>query len=162
MQVEGLNYVEGYRSSYKYHLEGTMNLILSAPHGGNLMPEDIPDRSSGICFRATNGSEKCCKTTVVRDTRSDEFTENVANELYRTLGVKPFVVIGKWHRKKIDFNRELVEGTLNHPEAILAYEDYHHTLNQAVQQVKQHFGQGLLIDLHGHAKGEYVIENPLF
>lgn len=152
--VERLKYSNGYRLSSKYHLEGTMNLILSAPHGGDLTPDGIPDRTSGICFRRTNSSQQRCKTTVVKDSKTDEFAENVAEELFQILGVKPFVIIAQWSRKNIDFNREILEGTLNYPEAIKAYDDYHQILSSTVERIREKFGRGLLIDIHGHAKGE--------
>ena len=131
-----------------------MNLILSAPHGGTLVPDGIPDRTSGLCFREGNAPERRCRTTVIKDTQTDAFAENVAQELYRMLNVKPFVIIAQWSRRSIDFNREILEGTLNYPEAITAYHDYHQKLSAAVEKVRERFGQGLLIDIHGHAKGE--------
>ena len=159
MEPEGFDYVDGYRSSCKYHSQGTLNLILSAPHGGGLLPDDLPDRTAGRCVRPAVGDESCpdelcLKTTVVKDTRTDEFTENVANELNQTWGFKPFVIIGKWHRRKIDFNREILEGTLNHPETVSAYENYHQNVSDAVEQVNRYFGKGLLIDIHGHSRGK--------
>ena len=167
MQPDGFEYVDGYRSSCKYHSKGTLNLILSAPHGGVLLPDDVPDRTPGRSFQPPAAvGESCCaeqylKTTVVRDTRTDEFAEHVADELNQTWGFKPFVLIGKWHRRKIDFNREILEGTLNHPEAIAAYENYHRNLSDAIEQVNRYFGKGLLIDIHGHSQGKSVRLNQI-
>jgi hypothetical protein len=159
MEQNLLEYKDGYRSSCKYHFKGNVNIILSATHGGSLMPNDVPDRTEGIYIRSSdaNGNfrdEERCKTTVVKDARTDEFTQNVANELNKMWSFKPFVIIGKWNRKKVDFNREILEGTLNHPAAISAYENYHMNLNDAIDQVNQLFGKGLLIDIHGHAQGK--------
>jgi len=156
MEQESFEYIDGYRSSSKYHFKGNVNIILSAPHGGNLVPDDVPDRTESVyntCSSNANDSFPG-KITVVKDTRTDEFTENVANELNRIWNLKPFVIIGKWHRKKVDFNREILEGTLNHPEAISAYENYHTNLNDAINQVNHLFGKALLIDIHGHSQGK--------
>jgi N-formylglutamate amidohydrolase len=152
-------YIDGYRSACKYHFKGNVNIILSAPHGGNLMPDDVPDRTEGIYIRSSNvdnsfRDQEHCKTTVVKDKSTLEFTENVANELATKWNLKPFIIIGKWHRKKVDFNRDILEGTLNHPETILAYENYHQNLNDAIDRVNQLFGRGLLIDIHGHSQGK--------
>ncbi|CAF0759812.1 unnamed protein product [Rotaria sordida] len=160
MARETLEYIDGYRSSCKYHLNGNVNIILSAPHGGSLMPDNVPDRTNDVYICLSNTHNNChddkrCKIIVIKDTRTDEFTENVANELNKIGNSKPFVIIGKWNRKKVDFNREILQGTLNHPEAISAYENYHMNLNDAINQVNHLFGKGLLIDIHGHSQGNY-------
>ena len=159
MEQETFEYIDGYRSSCKYHFKGNVNIILSATHGGSLMPDDVPDRTEGISIHSSNTNDRSqneepYKIRTVKDTGTDEFTENVVNELNNSWNLKPFVIIGQWHRKKVDFNREILEGTLNHPEAISAYKNYHMNLNDAINQVNQLFGKGLLIDIHGHAQGK--------
>ncbi|CAF0925681.1 unnamed protein product [Rotaria sp. Silwood1] len=166
-QQQSLQYVDGYRSSCKFHQGGNFNLILSAPHGGSLMPTDVPDRTQGGCRRSGSSctwiyNDACldgrrCATTTVQDTLSGEFAENVAEELNSKYGLKPFVVIGKWHRKKIDFNREINEATLNHPEAISAHQSYHMSLEHAINQIQQQYGKGLLIDVHGQGVGNFTM-----
>ncbi|UJR33999.1 hypothetical protein I4U23_021413 [Adineta vaga] len=155
MEDKSFEYLNGYRSCCKYYLNGNVNIILSAPHGGNLLPDDVPDRTEGICV--DKSEIRRYKTSVLRDSRTDDFTENVANELMKKWNIKPFIIIGKWHRIKVDFNREIQEGTLNQSEAISAYENYHTHLNNAIDQVNQLFGKGLLIDIHGHSKGNYAM-----
>jgi hypothetical protein len=168
VQQQSLPYTFGYRSSFKLHQPGTVNILLSAPHGGIVTPDDVPDRTIGGCLRMAGpnaGSctwfynDTCldgerCNTTTVKDTRSDEFAENVANELNKTWGYKPFVIIAIWSRMKVDFNREIGEATLNYPEAITSYQGYHSFINQAVDQINATFGTGLLIDIHGHGQGK--------
>ncbi|CAF4569081.1 unnamed protein product [Rotaria sp. Silwood2] len=166
-QQQPLQYVDGYRSSCKFHQAGTFNLIISAPHGGSLMPTDVPDRTQGGCRRSGSYctwryDDKCfdgqrCTATTVQDYLSGEFAENVAEELNSKHGLKPFVVIGKWSRKKVDFNREINEATFNHPEAISAYQSYHTNLQYAIDQVKQQYGNGLLIDIHGQGVGNFTM-----
>ncbi|CAF1272827.1 unnamed protein product [Adineta ricciae] len=166
-----LNYIDGYRSSFKYHQQGNVNLIISAPHGGSLTPNDLPDRKIGGCRRQSGinaglctwwYNDTCidgqrCNTTTVKDTLSDEFAENVVNELDIQYALKPYVVIGKWSRTKIDFNREIQEATLNHPEAMSAHRHYHGNIQQAVDKIKLNFGKGLLLDIHGHSVGNYTM-----
>ena len=163
-----LNFLDGYRSSCKFHQQGNVNIIISAPHGGSITPSDVPNRKSGGCLRLSGENagictwwfnDTCldgqhCNTTTVKDTLSDEFAENVANELRILYSLQPFVVIGKWSRIKVDFNRDVDEATLNHPEAITAYQSYHSNIQQAINKVNQKFSKGLLIDIHGHGAGE--------
>lgn len=159
MEKEKFEYIDGYRSCCKYHFNGNINIILSAPHGGSLIPDNVPDRAYSVSNCASNINDNCRdeqrgKITVVKDSRTDEFTENVANELNRMEDLKPFIIIGQWHRKKVDFNREIFEATLNHAEVIRAYENYHRNLNNAINRVNHSFGKGLLVDIHGHAQGK--------
>ena len=168
VQQNAIEFIDGYRSSCKFHQQEGVNLIISAPHGGSLMPDDVPDRTEGGCLRNVGpDADVCtwfyddpcedgerCESTTVKDTLSDEFAENVANELSEKWSLTPSVVIGKWARKKVDFNREINEATLNYPEAILAYQSYHSNIEQAVDRIYEKFGKGLLIDIHGHGVGE--------
>ncbi|CAF0908830.1 unnamed protein product [Adineta steineri] len=84
---------------------------------------------SSVC--TFNYNDSCltgtrCKVTTVQDFASfDPFTEQIAEELYKTYNISPFVVIAKWNRKTIDFNRGLEEATFNHPKVIKAYNGYH-------------------------------------
>ena len=144
-----LEYNYGYRSCCKYHSHSNVNIILSAPHGGVLQPDHVPDRTDNV-----HSDENNCQITVTKDICTDEFAENVADELNKIGHVRPFVIIGRWSRKKVDFNREIHEATLNHPEAMSAYESYHRHLKDAINQVNHSFGKGLLIDIHGHGIGK--------
>ena len=164
--VIGLPLTDGYRSSCAFNWNGNVNLILSAPHGGSFLPFDVPDRRSGGCRRRFgSNADRCtwfyndacldgqpCNATLVQDTLSDQFAENVADELSRRWNYRPFMVIGRWSRKKVDFNREMNEATFNHPEAIAAHQSYHSNLEQMILRVNRTFGRGLLIDIHGHAE----------
>jgi N-formylglutamate amidohydrolase len=162
-------YFSGYRNSFKaipLHLSNT-NLILSSPHAGSDMPDDIPDRTDGGCRR--NNSNVCtfyfndtcsngnrCSVTTVQDFADfDPFAERIVEELYRKYKILPFAIIAKWNRKKIDFNREINEATFNHPEAMKSHSKYHNYLQKAIKKIKQKFnGKGLLLDLHQHAQGK--------
>ncbi|CAM4752593.1 unnamed protein product [Rotaria magnacalcarata] len=160
MEQEKFEYIDGYRSCCKYHFNGNVNIILSAPHGGSLILDNVPDRTYSVDNRSSQLNDNCHdeqrgKITVVKDSRTDEFAENIANELNSMGNLKPFIIIGQWHRKKVDFNREILEATLNHSEAISAYENYHMNLNNAITQVNHSFGKGLLVDIHGHSQGNY-------
>ncbi|CAF0919649.1 unnamed protein product [Adineta ricciae] len=147
-----------------------LNLILSSPHAGSEIPNGIPDRTPGGCrHNSTNActfhyNDTCaddvrCPVTTVQDFASyDPLAELLAKELYETYNVLPFVVVGNWNRKKIDFNREIVEATFQHPNAIKAYHGYHGYIERAVKKINKNFnGKGLLIDLHQHAQGRYTM-----
>ena len=162
-------YSSAYGNSFKsirLHLPN-INLILSSPHAGSDMPQNLPNRTIGGC-QASNSStctfdfnEACsngkrCPVTTVQDFAGfDPFAERIVDELYDQYQLIPYVVIAKWNRIKIDFNREINEATFNHPKAIKAYKKYHKYLQNAINKIGKKFnGVGLLLDLHQHAQGK--------
>ncbi|CAF4963396.1 unnamed protein product, partial [Rotaria sp. Silwood1] len=138
------------------------------------MPEDVPDRTIGGCRRANSTvcsfqfDDPCddgvrCPVTTVQDfAMDDRFAEDVADQLNQTYAIIPFLVVAKWNRKKIDFNREMNEATFNHLEAIKSYRSYHDYLEEAIATIERKFhGQGLLLDVHQHAQGNYTMVGTL-
>ncbi|CAF0815699.1 unnamed protein product [Adineta ricciae] len=147
-----------------------LNLIVSSPHAGSEIPNGIPDRSPGGCRH--NSTSTCtyyyndtcadgvrCPVTTVQDFGNwDPLAELIVKELHETYGVLPFAVVANWNRKNIDFNREIVQATFQHPIAIKAYHGYHGYIERAIKKINKKFdGKGLLIDLHQHAQGKYTM-----
>lgn len=117
---------------------GTLPLILSAPHGGR---EPIP----GVPLRRGVG---VAQFTTGRDNNTDELAEAVALKLGERLGVKPFVVIGRFDRKFLDVNRPAA-GAYESAAAKPFYDAYHRALEELSDKVRAQWGGGLLLDLHG-------------
>ncbi len=116
---------------------GTLPVVLSAPHGGDIEPEVIPDRSgSGI--------------VTVRDSRTIETTEAAAAALEDLTGERPHVVILHLRRTKLDANRALPEAALGDPNAGRAWAEYHALIDSAKARVIADNGAGLYLDMHGH------------
>lgn len=119
------------------YFPGNIPLILSATHGGDLRPADIPNRTCAGCV-----------------TSADLYTRELAIELresvFRANGYYPHLVINRLHRSKLDANREIIEAAQGHPDAEKAWKEFHGFLEQAVVQIKNTCGRGLLIDIHGH------------
>lgn len=124
-------------NNYIEYIAGNMPLIITAPHGGNLAPASIPDRS-------------CAGCTNVKDTNTEEMARALAQSVYERTGCYPHVIINRLHRKKLDANRDLPEAADGNVEAGLAWEDWHTFIQQAQNSVKFNFGKGFYVDLHGH------------
>ncbi len=123
---------------------GDMPLVLSAPHGGTSKPAGVPDRTKG---------------TLVRDTNTRELALELAAEIEKRCGKRPFVVTNRLHRIKMDPNREIGEATQGGIFASSVYREYHQSLRRACNQaLKIGNGDALLIDLHGHAHPQDWIE----
>jgi N-formylglutamate amidohydrolase len=85
-------------SQYVTYYEGTMPLILAAPHGGRLFPSNIPDR------KLENG------TITVTDAYTKDVALGIARKLYEKTGDMPHVVILQLARTKVDVNRDKLDG----------------------------------------------------
>lgn len=131
------------REGYIEYLAGDLPLILSAPHGGRLRPEELPDRMQG---------------TFAFDTNTQELARAVAAELHARTGRWPHVVICRLHRRKIDCNRAIGEGAGGHPRTEQAWREFQDFLEAARAAVVQTHGRGMYIDLHGHGHREQRLE----
>ena len=123
------------RNQYIEYIAGELPVILSAPHGGDLRPAEIPDRTYG---------------TTVTDLNTGELARAVDSALVRLTGKHAHVVIVRLHRVKLDANRELAEGAQGDAEAEQAWQDYHRFLGEAKAAVTERYTGGLYLDLHGH------------
>jgi N-formylglutamate amidohydrolase len=86
-------------SKYITYYEGSLPLILAAPHGGRLFPTSIPDRKAG------NG------TVTVTDAYTKDVVLAIAKKIRDRTGESPHVVLLQLARTKVDVNREKSEAT---------------------------------------------------
>jgi hypothetical protein len=131
-------------SLYITYVKGNIPLIISVPHGGELKPNTIPDRT---CNDAVN--------------ISDAYTVELALEIMQVFeknGQRPYLVINKMHRSKMDANRNKSEATCENANAIEVWEEYHKNIEASLTAVNSKFNKGLFIDLHGHGNPKQRIE----
>ncbi len=117
---------------------GGLPIIIAAPHGGRLALPEIPARrGAGVA-----------QFTTERDSNTAELAEMIAANLAADLGAPPFLVVARFERKFIDANR--AENAAFETTAAKAYyEAYHGALRAAAAAVKERWGGGLLLDIHG-------------
>jgi hypothetical protein len=123
------------RSEYVQFFPGELPVVLSAGHGGDLRPTEIPDRTVG---------------TTVQDLNTLDLALRVRQTVKDQTGYWPHLVVSHLHRIKLDPNREIVEAAQGNPEAERAWWEYHTFLKKARHMVEAEFGEGFYIDLHGH------------
>jgi len=117
---------------------GMLPIIIAAPHGGRMpIPGIPPRRGVGVG-----------QFTTERDSNTSELAELIAAKLSANLTARPFLVVAHFERKFIDVNRAESEA-FESPEARPHYEAYHRALRDAAAQVKELWGGGLLLDIHG-------------
>ena len=123
------------RNGYVEYIPGDMGIVLSAPHGGALLPAEIPDRAGGIH---------------VTDTNTRELALAMRDALLELTGRTPHVIISHLVRAKLDPNREIVEAAEGNPNAEQAWREFQAWIETARTTVAEDFASGLYLDIHGH------------
>lgn len=129
------------RNNYIEYVAGNAPLIYTAPHGGSLTPGEIPDRTAGNC----GGS-----ATTTRDLNTSELVRAMQARHFARFGNYPHIVINHLHRRKLDANRDLLEGACSDPEAQIAWQEFHDFIGVAKSAVLAVSGKGWYMDMHGH------------
>ncbi|KAK9728462.1 hypothetical protein K7432_001065 [Basidiobolus ranarum] len=133
------------RSNYVEFIPGNFPIIITAPHGGYLMPVNIPER------------KKSPNIKLLGDLQTQEIARQLVDYL-GTLGKRPYLVICHLGRAKVDVNREPGKEAYDSLKAATVYMEYHKKVSKASEEVNRIFGTGLYLDIHGHRHPENCIE----
>lgn len=134
------------RFSENQHVEyiiGNLPVVISAPHGGRLAPESIPDRTRG---------------TFSTDVDTDLLAREILEAFRKQTGKNPHMIICHVKRIKVDCNRNLEEAALGDPGAEKVWHDFHGFIEEAIASVINTSGEGFYVDLHGHSHPEALLE----
>lgn len=126
---------EDYDPSWLQVVKGNMPLVISAPHGGQIKPENIADRECG---------------TKERDDNTDHLALEI-EKAFEEYDQKPYLVIAKISRAKIDLNRDLETATCGNPKMAYTWQQYHQNIETALDDAIRQFGYAMYIDLHGQS-----------
>jgi len=124
-------------NNYIEYYAGNLPIIVSAPHGGYLLPNNIPDRSCNGC-------------STVRDSWTEEVAYEIDSAIRVVFGGFPHIIINKLARIKLDANREIIEAAQSNAIAETAWFEYHSAV--------ANFGSAIYIDLHAHGHTKQRIE----
>lgn len=157
---------------------GTMNIILSVPHDGDLS-SNLSKRPKGGCRKLNSTNKKCyyqtsclsseykidtkiCRIFHGRDIHTRLLALSLHYELNQLLNLKPFVIINRLERTKVDMNRFIDEGTFGLKTNMHAWMRYHFYLQHARELILNNennfHGKGLLFDLHSQEHQEGWVE----
>ncbi len=125
--------------------DGTMPLVIIAPHGGDLSPDELPTRS-------------CAGCVVINDADTQELAYAIASAFGSRTGKRPFVVVNRLHRRKFDANRELAEATGGFAPLQPLWQLFHERVDSAKAGALRLNARALVIDLHGHAHTKQRLE----
>lgn len=137
--IEGTN-------GYVSYTPGQLPIVISVPHGGDLSPASIPDRTCNNAVYAT-------------DVFTIELAQAIDSSFMVLTGCKPHIVYSKLHRSKMDANRNIASAACGNPEAELAWTEFHEFIANAQQSaLDQYDGKAFYIDLHGHGNSIQRLE----
>lgn len=114
--------------------QGSLPLVFSVPHGGDVPLADAPERAKG---------------TKVKDDRVNELAAAIQQQLQAKSGRQAYLVGAKISREYVDFNRK-AEDAYEAPAAAPVYDEYYAALRSAVDTVRSQPG-ALLVDIHGQS-----------
>ncbi|RNA41586.1 pglyrp1 isoform X3 [Brachionus plicatilis] len=123
---------------------GNLNVLISVPHDGDLLPNEIADRNE------EDGG-------LVIDYNTRRFAKQLNSELFSLLGKKPFMVLNNLHRRKMDPNRTPQVSCSNRSLTLdcqKTYQEYHNYINKFKRDMSLLYKQLLIIDLHGQSHKE--------
>jgi hypothetical protein len=123
---------------------GNIPLILSVPHGGDLKPGEILNRT-------------CNDAVSVMDEFTIELAQTIMDEFAKA-GQKPYLIINKMHRSKMDANRNREDATCGDKNAQAVWDLFHGQIQNSMVSISTKFQKGLFIDLHGHGNPKQRVE----
>ncbi|MBD3214957.1 MAG: hypothetical protein GF311_20265 [Candidatus Lokiarchaeota archaeon] len=128
-------------TTYIEFQRGDIPLIISIPHGGTLKLSGIPNRNKGVL-----GIDKYTIQLGKQLIKEIEITFNKKHSEPK----KPYYVISKIHRSRIDLNRKKERAFVQSSDlASKIYDLYHNKLDTYINDSIQNFGRSILLDIHG-------------
>ena len=123
------------RKSYITYYPGNIPVILIIPHGGDISPSEISNRTYGVS---------------VTDSNTIELGIAIRNYFYSNYNGRPYLIINNLKRTKLDANRDKVEAAQGNLFAERAFDEFHFYINSARQEIINNNSTGFLFDIHGH------------
>ncbi len=133
-------------NNYIEYRQGNLPIIISVPHGGNMTPSSIPNRT-------------CNSAVTVTDANTIELARQIDSAFVNATGCHPYVIYCHLHRSKLDCNRNIADGACGNAEAETAWNEFNNFINSAQSLAQSQFGgKALYIDLHGHGNSIQRLE----
>jgi hypothetical protein len=132
--------------NYIEYSTGTLPILISVPHGGNVVPSTIPNRT-------------CNNPTTVTDANTIDLGMKIDSVFKAKTGCRPHLVYCHLRRTKLDANRSLADGACGNPIAENAWQEFHKFIDTARFVIHQKYGnKSFYFDLHGHGNPIQRIE----
>lgn len=122
---------------------GDLPIVISIAHGGELSPQEVPDRRYA---------------PLDSDPYVLELGMQVAERIESRTGRRPHIIVNPYSRAKVDPHRDLYDGARGQPLAQRVWRDYQDAIDQAGQQIVDQCGWGHYFDLHTSSDSGQWIE----
>lgn len=133
-------------NQYIEYQVGTLPFIISVPHGGDLEPASIPNRT-------------CNNPVFDTDAFTVETALEIKQALYSLTGCYPHLILNHLKRSKLDCNRNISDGACGNGEAETAWHEFNDFIDSAQNTANlQYSNQTFYVDLHGHGNPIQRIE----
>eukprot|EP01116_Phalansterium_solitarium_P014044 TRINITY_DN31558_c0_g1_i1.p1 TRINITY_DN31558_c0_g1~~TRINITY_DN31558_c0_g1_i1.p1 ORF type:complete len:537 (+),score=132.97 TRINITY_DN31558_c0_g1_i1:32-1642(+) len=139
------------RRRYAQYIAGNLPVVLAAPHGGCLKPDEIADRTAGC---------------IDGDVLSAELAVEVFNAMCRLCSAPdtngghrmPHLIINHLDRTKLDANRNMAEAANGQQWAEQAWSEFQNFIEIAKRRSVAQAGVAHFFDIHGHSvHGEVMV-----
>lgn len=131
------------KENFVEYLEGTLPIIISAPHGGTYKPNNIKIRQKGV-FEI--------------DAYTKELTQDIVEAFFQQTNAYPHTVIMNLARNRVDANRAFKEAVSEDKKGQNAYHSFHGFIAKSKETVASQYGRGIYIDIHGQSHKHRCIE----
>lgn len=118
-------------NKYLIYRPGNCPIVISAPHGGDIKPYDIPYRTYGNRSR-------------------DTYTRTLLQRILETANKKPYFIYADIHRSRVDLNREIKEACQGNKKAEEIWTTWNTIISGFINDAVSKYGKVLYIDLHSH------------
>ncbi len=133
-------------NGYITYQPGDLPIVISVPHGGDIAPESIPDRT-------------CNNPVYATDANTIELAQAIDSSFIALTGCRPHIIYCHLHRSKLDANRNLTAAACGNNEAVIAWNEFHDFIENAQSEaLEQYEGKAFYIDLHGHGNSIQRLE----
>ena len=133
-------------NNYIEYRQGNLPIIISVPHGGNISPSSIPNRT-------------CNGAVSTTDANTIELARQIDSAFVKVTGCHPHIIYCHLQRAKLDCNRNINDGACGNAAAEIAWNEFNNFINTAQTLAKnQYGGKALYIDLHGHGNAIQRLE----
>lgn len=136
-----------------YYRKGNVGIVIISLHDGRQM-----SNKHNLQKRKKNSNKKGkSRVVLVNDTNTRIISQKTHKMLSFMLGKKPYLLMNNIHRKYLDLNRSISEGTSDKLSKYY-WNHFHDKLSAVIQECKNKYGTCLLLDVHGNIKTHNLIE----
>ena len=133
-------------NNYIEYQKGNLPIVISVPHGGDLEPSNIPNRT-------------CNNPVYATDANTIDVALQIKQALFEATGCYPHLIICHLKRNKLDCNRNLANGACGNSEAMTAWNEFQQFITTAQNHANGDFQNNIFfVDLHGHGNPIQRIE----